>query len=698
MNERTTAKLAWGIALLCFAMATASTVLLFFNRAIDSAIPADVSDLIPAVTVGALGALVASRRPRNAIGWLMLWIGIITGASALSLHVAIHGLLTGVPPHDWPRWLAWVHNSVGNLGLGAEIILFLLFPDGKPLSRRWRWLGWVTVVYSLAFTVGNALDPTPVELSAELPKLGNPVGIPAMAWFSSNPLVFLVILLLLVLSVVALILRLRRSQGEERQQVKWFVYAVGISVSFLVVAVPLYTVDQALSNAAFNGGLAFGFSVAVPAAAALAILRYGLYEIDVVINKTIVYFSLAAAITAIYVGIVVGIGALINSRGNVGLSILATAIVAVGFQPIRDRSRRFANRLVYGKRATPYEVLSEFAERMAGTYSVEDVLPRTARMVAEGTGALRADVWLRVGRELRAEGSWPSTSASERIPLTEDDAIEVPGASSVVPVTHQGELLGALSVHKAPGDPVSPTEDKLLADVASQAGLVLRNVRLIEELRASRQRLVAAQDEERRKLERNIHDGAQQQLVSLAVKANLAQSIAKSDPERTEGMLEQLKAEAQDALDNLRDLARGIYPPLLADQGLGAALGAQARKSPIPVTIESDGVGHYPQDTEAAVYFCVLEGLQNVAKYAGASRALVRLSQSDGNLNFEVQDDGEGFDPAQTTYGTGLQGIEDRLAALEGSFEVRSSPGAGTTLAGKVPAQRPSMEETARSG
>jgi len=199
--------------------------------------------------------------------------------------------------------------------------------------------------------------------------------------------------------------------------------------------------------------------------------------------------------------------------------------------------------------------------------------------------------------------------------------------------------------------------------------------------------LVTAQDAERRRLERNIHDGAQQQLVALAVKANLARTMASRDPVKTEEMLEQLGAEAQDALDNLRDLARGIYPPLLADKGLAAALESQARRSPVPVTIDPDGVGRYPQDAEAAVYFSVLEGLQNVAKYSGASHAVVRLSQDDGMLRFEVSDDGTGFDADHLTYGTGLQGIADRLAALDGSIEIRSAPGAGTTLIGRLPAR-----------
>jgi signal transduction histidine kinase len=531
---------------------------------------------------------------------------------------------------------------------------------------------------------GTALDSAPVELSPHLPKVDNPIGVPALAGFSNSPS-FLMIVLLLILAVVGLLVRLRRSSGEERQQLKWFAYAASVSLGLLILAIPAVSLSPALSNALFTGAFSFGFAFLVPAAAALAILRYGLYEVDVVINKTIVYFCLAAVITAIYVGIVVGIGAIVGSKGNVVLSVLATAIVAVAFQPIRDRSRRFANRLVYGKRATPYEVLSEFADRMAGTYSVEDVLPRTARILGEATGAVRADVWLRVGGELHAAGSWPSAPGSERILLTDNDVPEVPGATRVAPVRHQGESLGALSVQKPPGDPMTPAEDKLLADVAGQAGLVLRNVRLIEDVRASRQRLVAAHDEERRRLERNIHDGAQQQLVALAVKSRLADSLVGRDETKAHEVLKQILMESQEALENLRELARGIYPPLLADQGLAVALEAQARKAPIPVTVEADGISRYPEDAEAAVYFSVLEGLQNVAKYAGASRAVVRLSQPDGSLSFEVADDGQGFDSGRTSYGTGLQGIADRLAALGGRLEVRSVPGAGTALLGMVP-------------
>jgi signal transduction histidine kinase len=254
-----------------------------------------------------------------------------------------------------------------------------------------------------------------------------------------------------------------------------------------------------------------------------------------------------------------------------------------------------------------------------------------------------------------------------------------------VEVRDRGDLLGALGVSMPANDPMNPSKERLVRDLASQAGLVLRNVRLIEELRASRQRLVAAQDQERRRLERNIHDGAQQQLVALTVKLRLLEQLTGRDPAKSAEIAAQLQEEATTALDDLRDLARGIYPPLLADQGLPAALEAQARKSPLPVAVEASDVGRLSQDVEAAVYFSCLEALQNVSKYAEASGVTISLARTDGRLTFSISDDGVGFDPSMTTNGTGLQGIADRIDALGGAFEVSSALGAGTTLNGSLP-------------
>ena len=250
---------------------------------------------------------------------------------------------------------------------------------------------------------------------------------------------------------------------------------------------------------------------------------------------------------------------------------------------------------------------------------------------------------------------------------------------------YQGQLLGAISIKMPRDEPLRPAGEQLVADVASQAGLVLSNAGLIEDLRASRQRLVTAQDEERRRLERNIHDGAQQDLVALAIKLRLADTAVDEDPAEAKEIIGELRADAAGALDNLRDLARGIYPPLLADLGLTAALSAQASKSPVPVTVEADGIGRFSQDTEAAVYFCCLEALQNIAKYAQATSARICLQAQNGTLRFTVSDDGAGYDARHTPLGSGQRNMADRLAALGGQLEVRSAPRQGTTIAAELP-------------
>ena len=346
-------------------------------------------------------------------------------------------------------------------------------------------------------------------------------------------------------------------------------------------------------------------------------------------------------------------------------------VIGVAVRPLRRLAKRIADRLVFGHRATPYEVLTGFSERVADTYAAEDVLERMAHVLGE-VGADAATVWLRVGDRFRPEASWPADGPVDDEPASGRGPPSGRGARCPVG-SHAGERSD------------EPHERATHPDLAGQAGLVLRNAALIEDLRASRQRLVAAQDEERRRIERNIHDGAQQQLVALAVKLRLADALVGKDEERAHALLGELHGETSQALEDLRDLARGIYPPLLADKGLAVALAGQARKSTVPVTVASDGIGRYPQEIESAVYFSCLEALQNIAKYADASAATIRLEQSNGSLTFDVTDDGVGFDPAAASQGSGLQGIADRLAALGGELSVRSAPGDGTTLAGRVP-------------
>src|SRR4249919_3600504 len=329
---------------------------------------------------------------------------------------------------------------------------------------------------------------------------------------------------------------------------------------------------------------------------------------------------MAGFITSVYVAIVVGVGWAVGSDRNLGLSILATAVVAVGFQPVRERVQRLANRLVYGRRATPYEVLSQFSGGMAHAVATDELLPRMARIVAEGSGAAGADVWLRVGSELVREAAWPKPDGylGSVVALADgDDPTTVTDADLAMPVRHPGQLLGAIGVRKPPGEQISPAETKLLADLASQAGLVLRNVRLIEELRTSRQRLVSAQDEQRRRLERDLHDGAQQRLVAVSLALRMARAGIDPDKDADPGeRLEMTSAELGQALSELRELARGIHPAILTERGLVAGLHSLAERSTVPTSVQSDLDRRLPAPVEAAAYFVVWEALANVAKYA----------------------------------------------------------------------------------
>jgi signal transduction histidine kinase len=618
-----------------------------------------------------VGALIATRKPENAIGWLFCAAGIVLPFGQFAAAYGYHALDTNPGSLPGGVFLSLMSNTVWLPSIAfVTVFLLLLFPSGRPATRSDAIVFRIAIVATAIAALGGLFE---VNLFGA-PSITYPLGlkVPEAVGFLSF---FGVVGITgcAVASVVSLVRRFRRSHGEEREQLKWFVCAASL---VLVTWIP--------SN--FFLPLWFSIAsgvvvVALPLSVGIAILKYRLYDIDVVINRTVVYGALAVFITAVYVAVVVGIGALVGQAGrsNVILSVLATAIVALAFQPVRQRTQRFANRLVYGQRATPYEVLSEFAERMGGTYAADDLLPRMARILAEGTGAVRADVWLRVARSLRPVATWPD-DADRRAEIADE-----PLPADLRPVTHQGELLGALSVEAKPGEVLSPVEEKLVADLASQAGLVLRNVRLIDDLKSSRQRLVAAQDEERRSIERNIHDGAQQQLVALAVQLRLAASLIGKDDDGARRMLEQLQIQTNEALDDLRDLARGIYPPLHADKGLVAALEAQARKASVPVMVNADGVGRYPQELESAVYFSCLEALQNVAKYADATSARIDLADADDGLRFAVTDDGVGFDPNAMGYGTGLQGIADRLDAIRGTLTVTSRTGAGTTITGIVP-------------
>ncbi|HEX6331293.1 MAG TPA: sensor histidine kinase [Actinomycetota bacterium] len=647
---------------------------------------------------GVVGALIVSRAPGNRIGVLLLWGSGATAVSFLAGEV-VTLLARGGTRSGPAAVLAAIVSNVGwVLGLiPALILLPLLFPDGRPPSPRWRLVGWIAVVAMALLALEVVFVESRLAGNEESIAVRNPLAIPALRGLQATEALFPVVLLSALLAGLAsLVARFYRARGAERQQVKWVAASAAVILASFVASA-LWSAFSGVDSYAVDVLVGAVALVTLPVAIGVGVLQYRLYDLDVVVTKTLIAGSLFLLVVVVYATLVWALGASATAGESSAWLFVVALVLGIAFRPVTGLARRVADRLVYGRRATPYEVLTEFSERVGDAYATDDILGRMAQILGQGVGAASARVWLLVGAELRPETSWPSdASAASSLPVRGSRLPELAG-EDVVEVRDRGELLGALSVLMPQSDPMTPAKEKLVRDLASQAGLVLRNVRLVEELRALQRRLVTAQDQERRRIERNIHDGAQQQLVALTVKARLARQLADRDAGRTAEMLLQIEAETQTALEDLRDLARGIYPPLLADKGLSAALEAQARRGALRVEVSPDGIGRYSPEVEAAVYFSVLEALQNVAKYARASGAEVRLEERDGWLTFHVADDGVGFDPAATGYGTGLQGIADRLSALGGRLEVRSRPGEGSVLEGHLPVT-PTDWEPARQG
>jgi signal transduction histidine kinase len=689
MTSRTASRLAWSL----WALFVAGAGVLIWIGTLEPSrdVLSGTAQLVAFFGMVTVGALVASRRPENPLGWLfcLLALGLISiGLLSLWGDVALIGRLHPARGGVVAEWFGqWVWFPIMTLQLSFPI---LLFPTGHLPSPRWRPVAWCAVASMVVGSISFALYPW--RLDRTYHRLANPYGIPALRGvLGVGTIAGIAFLALLSLaSFSSLVLRYRRATHVEREQLKWLFYPAGLFVVFAVAGNLVHWSD-AVGNTIYASVTAL-----IPVGAGMAILKYRLYDIDVVINKTLVYGSLAAFITAVYVAIVVGIGTALGrgaSRPNLGLSILATAVVAVAFQPVRDRVQRFANRLVYGVRATPYEVLAGFVRQVGGTYAAEDVLPRMARALAEGTAAASATIWLKVGSSLRAEASWPaSPTAIASLPMPGERLPEIDGMSLTLPVAHRGEILGAASLRKPAGEPLSSTERKLAQDLAGQAGLVVRNVGLTEDLLArlhdiesSRSRMVSAEDEERTRIERRIRDGARRELEAVAAALDDAASSLRPDPARALSDLTMVGERTQIALESLREVARGIYPPLLADKGLVAALEAQARRAAAPVTLDGHAVGRYAEDVESAVYLCCIEAVENAIRHSGPSTVRIALREEGGELTFEVVDDGIGFEPDSAGSGIGLTGMRDRMAALDGTLVVESLPGRGTILRGAVP-------------
>ena len=490
----------------------------------------------------------------------------------------------------------------------------------------------------------------------------------------------------------------RTSGREERRQFRWFLYAGTSPRVVSSRSCPPWCPPPGSGGRSRNL-----FAGRPPVASAIAIFKYRLYDIDVVINKTVVFGALAAFITVVYVAIVVGLGAAIGAGANRTSACRSWRRRSSRLRSSPSASASSTSRTACLRRpSNALRGAADSVERVAGTYATEDLLPRIDRVIAEGTGAERAEVWLRIGEELVLSAAWPTDGIDRRVVALETGELpKLDGADRAVPVRYHEELLGAVAVTKPPGEALSPAEDKLLLDLSSQAGVVLSNVRLTAdlearldqiarqaaELRASRQRIVAAQDAERRRLERNIHDGAQQHLVALAVKLRLARGLIRTDAARARAMLEELRGEIDLALDTLNALSLGIYPPLLEEQGIAAALAAQYLRTALPVHLDAEDLRRHPTRPRRPCTSAASRPCRTPRSTRTPPRSTIGLRDDDGALAFTVADDGIGFDPTSNGAGTGLQGMRDRIAVLGGDIAIASSPGSGTTIHGRIPVE-----------
>ena len=697
-ERRRSAFAAWTLCALTVAVASARLVLAVIDpassdgtddpRVPGGGVPVAVFEVLALMAIAVIGAVVASRHPRNPIGWIFCAIAFFLGVLILSSHVYWNLALEQSDPSPAAVAVAWLASWIWIPAmLPALTLLPLYFPTGRPPTPRWRWVQWLVAAAALPLFLGTAFVPGEFEdYTVDNPfapggSLGRGLELIGFVGFA-------MMIVALIGSAVSIVVRFRRSVEEERQQMKW-----GVSAIVLFAATFFVPVDEVAGEDVGFATLLFGLMM-IAIAVAVSIQRYRLYDIDVVINKAVVFAVLAGFITSVYAAVVVGLGRLLPiGDGNLGLAIAATALVAWAFEPVRVRVQHWANRLVYGQRATPYEALAAMTGRIGASADAGSALPEAAGLLAEGTGAAESVVWVAESGVLVPRAiAGDAAGTPEPVTLKGDEVPERPGVL-MQPVRHEGQLVGALSLTKRPGEGASSADRRLLEDLAGQASMLLANTRLrsrlgdrLEELRTSRQRMLVAQDRARHALERDLHDGAQQELVALKVKLGLARTIAtKEGAEAVAVRLEDAAGIADQAVDTLRDVARGIYPPLLESEGLAAALSAQARSSDLAVTVLDRTDMRYSRDIEATAFFCVREALRNAAEHSGAEQAHVALDGDETHLSVVVSDNGVGFDLDTTPLGDGLTHMIDRADAAGGDLGIDSQPGHGTTITLTLP-------------
>ena len=641
----------------------------------------------------AVGALIASRLPRNPIGWIFCGMGLLYVVRRFATAYADYALLKNFS-FPWGEVAAWFSTWIGFAFPALLVFVMLLFPDGRLMSRRWRIVVWATVLGAAIGVMGVALMPGMLLTHRYV---DNPFGIVGVVgpgvttfgFFGASRLIGMTLLLITqIAALFSVILRLSRASGDQRQQLKWFLFAVVPltvfgNVDALDVMVANFSTDFMYHTVYLlysMGLLLTNFYLTVlallmlPVCTYIAILRYNLYDIDVVINRTLVYGTLTGCVVAVYVLAVVALGTLFQAQGNLAVSLSATGLVAVVFQPLRGRLQRGVNRLMYGERDDPYAVISRLGKRLEAAIEPEAVLPTVVETIAQAMKLPYAAILLEEGGQFR-------TAAAHGSPT---------GEPKVLPLVYQREEIGRLVLSpRSPGEQFSAADHNLLEDLSRQAEVAVHAVRLTDDLQRSRERLVATREEERRRLRRDLHDGLGAQLAGLNVQAGTLRRVITQDPAAADELVVELRDELRGAIADIRRLVYDLRPPALDDLGLVAAMRQLAERygskdTALRVVVEAqEGLPDLPAAVEVAVYRITQEALTNVVRHARATTCVVRLSISD-EVTLEIVDDGVGM-PSGRSAGVGLSSMNERAEELGGSCTVEISPGGGTRVLARLP-------------
>src|SRR5215212_9973441 len=702
MSYRTAAWLAWSMCAVCVALIALALFPIFLDFVTPESIPLPLAGRPSsgfAVLTGVLslaypmvGALIASRLPSNPIGWIFCSVGLLYTAQRFSLAYADYAVVENLtlPASEYAAWFSTLVDFTGLVLAG--VLVMLLFPDGRLLSRRWQLVAWTAVLGAVLTALYDAFYPGRVNPNTYFE---NPfgfqgsyiLGFTTFEFFWTSAVVGEVLLLTSSLAALfSLFVRLHRAWGDERQQLKWFLYATvpaGLCFSFvllsyivfdftyLVFGTPLEPFGQNEQEISYVGVFALLF---VPVFTYIAILKYRLYYIDVVINRTLVYGALTACVAGIYVLAVVALGALFQAQGHLAVSLSATGLVAVLFQPLRSRLQRGVNRLMYGERDDPYAVTSRLGRRLEATLVPEAVLPTVVETIAQALKLPYAAILLQDGNGYRTAASYGSPR----------------GESETLPLIYQREEIGRLVLSpRAPGEGFSDADRDLLEDLARQAEVAVHAVRLTADLQSSRERLVATREEERRRLRRDLHDGLGAQLAGLNVQAGALRRLIPRDPDAAEEVVVELREELRSAISDIRRLVYDLRPPALDDLGLAEALrrlaeryGSEGEQLRVLVDAPED-LPSLPAAVEVAVYRITQEALTNVARHARARTCVVRLAVKN-DVALQIVDDGVGI-PAQRSAGVGLSSMRERASELGGSCVVEPVPKGGTQVLVRLP-------------